>query len=88
MEVNIYLRGLFVMPPSLQGTTCSKLATETQKKNKVWKLLKIKNEDTKNNVNGNGIVLVSLLLTVNIFQIFFWLLTLNTGKSLLGSLKR
>ena len=33
--------------PSLQGTTCSKLATETQEKNKVWKLFKIKNEDTR-----------------------------------------
>ena len=33
--------------PSLQGATCSKLATETQEKNKVWKLFKIKNEDTR-----------------------------------------
>ena len=33
--------------PSLQGTTCSKLAAETQEKNKLWKLFKIKNEDTR-----------------------------------------
>ena len=33
--------------PSLQGTTCSKLATETKEKNKVWKLFKIKNGDTR-----------------------------------------
>ena len=33
--------------PPLQGTKGSKLATETQEKNKVWKLFKIKNEDTR-----------------------------------------
>ena len=46
-------------------------------KNKVWKLIKIKNED-------NGVVAVSLLLTVNIFQTcstcWLW-----TGKRLPGS---
>ena len=44
---------------SQQGTTCSKL--QLKHMNMVWKLFRINNED-------NDIVLVSLLLTMNIFQ--------------------
>ena len=43
MEEQISWEALFVMSPSLQGITCSKL----KHKNKVWKLFKIKNEDTR-----------------------------------------
>ena len=37
MEENIFFERLCLLcNPSLQGTTCSKLATERQEKNKVW----------------------------------------------------
>ena len=45
---------------------------------KVWNMFKVNNEDTKN--NAIGVVLVSLLLTLNIFHTFvpmFLLLTLS-----------
>ena len=62
---------------SQQGTTCSKSSIRTLKhKNKVWKLFRIKNEN-------NGAVVVSLLLTVKMFQTccYCWLWT---GKRLPG----
>ena len=54
------LRGFVcdIIRPNKELPVQSKLLKQ---KNKVWKLFRIKNED-------NGIVPVSLLLTVNIFQ--------------------
>ena len=70
------LRGFVcdIIRPSKELPVQSKLLKH---KNKVWKLLTIKNED-------NGVVPVSLLLTVNIFQTWSncWLWT---GKRLPGS---
>ena len=50
---------------------------------KVWNMFKVNNKDTKTTPHqndANGVVLVSLLLTLNIFHTFvlvFLLLTLN-----------
>ena len=61
-EKTFILRGFFsdIICPSKEVPIQSKLLKH---KSKVWKLWRIKNE-------GNGVVSVPLLLTVNIFQTF------------------
>ena len=72
MEKKLFWEAFFVIS-SVPAITCSKLATEAQEY-KVWKQFKIKNEDT----NGvNSVILVSLLLTLKLFQSLLQLLNLN-----------